>query len=689
MVCLTSYALLLSASAGLLATANNKPDLILKLEVKHQVASRLSNIHISNLDDKGQTEIRKLRITFGSCESRSVQDAHHVVADIDVLPLTRPSRLVWVLPPQLESDGCLSAWDASGVLRGQSERQKVAVSDLKRRARPSPITMDAGNGIDNLGPWFDGVALLENKQPDVVDVETAKSKSVAIVGAGMSGLMTYLVLSQAGLTNISIIESTNRLGGRVRTEYLSGGPFDYSYQEMGPMRFPATFTDWVSNQTVNISDHQLVFSLAAEMNRLNGGDKNLSVDFIPWIQWNSNGLVYKRGFKLNTGLPPTVADIAANSSLDPQLPPDQDLLDLQTNLAPFLTNFTMGLEMAQNMFQAHREWIDHGLGGLGGDVWSEFAFMYNYLNATLNSTYMLSPQVADSFWEQLTSRMYFAASSFRTIDGGLNRLPESFHPHVDNITTLNRKIERITLSENSTKINLHWRDNFTSSTWHSSAHDYAVISAPFTIVRKWRLPPLPATISNAINNLRYMSACKVALEFKTRFWEHYSEPILGGCSTTTDIAGIGEICYPSYNINGTGPATVLASYNAGAWGERWIGISEEEHVQYVLDTFAEIHGDELVREQYTGKYNRKCWLLDEAGGWAHPSVGQHQLYLPEFFKTYNGMIFVGEHTSFTHAWIASALESGIRGAVQLLLELGLVDEAKEAVQKWMARWIRI
>ena len=31
------------------------------------------------------------------------------------------------------------------------------------------------------------------------------------------------------------------------------------------------------------------------------------------------------------------------------------------------------------------------------------------------------------------------------------------------------------------------------------------------------------------------------------------------------------------------------------------------------------------------------------------------------------MIFVGEQTSYTHAWIASALESGIRGGVQLLL----------------------
>jgi hypothetical protein len=53
------------------------------------------------------------------------------------------------------------------------------------------------------------------------------------------------------------------------------------------------------------------------------------------------------------------------------------------------------------------------------------------------------------------------------------------------------------------------------------------------------------------------------------------------------------------------------------------------------------------------------------------------------------MIFVGEHTSYTHGWIASALDSGIRGSVQLMLELGLVDEAKATVEKWMARWIEL
>ena len=39
--------------------------------------------------------------------------------------------------------------------------------------------------------------------------------------------------------------------------------------------------------------------------------------------------------------------------------------------------------------------------------------------------------------------------------------------------------------------------------------------------------------------------------------------------------------------------------------------------------------------------------------------------------------------------VSSALESGIRGSVQLMLELGLVDEAKAITKTFMSRWISI
>jgi monoamine oxidase len=218
--------------------------------------------------------------------------------------------------------------------------------------------MDNSTGIDVLGPWFDGVALLKNKQPGPVDVKAAKAKEVAIVGAGMSGLMSYLVLTQAGMKNIEILEAGQRLGGRVHTEYLSGKAFDYSYQEMGPMRFPYKYKNPETNETMNITDHQLVFQLASEMNRLNHNDKNLSVDFINWVQSNPNGLVYNNGFKLPSGLPPTIAQIKA----DPSLGSPVKALDASTNalsaaLEKYLPGQDLYVELAKNMFKAHRDWI--------------------------------------------------------------------------------------------------------------------------------------------------------------------------------------------------------------------------------------------------------------------------------------------------------------------------------------------
>lgn len=291
---------------------------------------------------------------------------------------------------------------------------------------------------------------------------------------------------------------------------------------------------------------------------------------------------------------------------------------------------------------------ENGLDGLPGDQWSEFAYMVNYLNANLNDTDVVSDgSGSESFWGTWYEGLYFSAAEWRTIDGGLNRLPAAFHPLVDNHTVMGRKIERVAFDADaaSGQVSLQWRDNYTDTTWQSAAYDYAVVAVPFSVLKHWRLPDLgSATMTNAIGNVAYTAACKVALEFGTRFWEHLDAPIYGSCSTATDIPGIGSICYPSYNINGSGPATMLGSYVSGSqWGDRWASATEDEHVQYVLQAMIEIHGD-VAREQFTGKYDRRCWVLDplESASWASPAIGQHQLYLPEYFKTHNN-VWISPH----------------------------------------------
>ncbi|KAI3318755.1 L-amino acid oxidase [Xylariaceae sp. AK1471] len=658
------------------ALASSSPSFPVRLETRSKFNSRLANVHVSI---NGQVD-PPIRYTYGHCLDTGNHHAQNIIGESSS---ASNSRLVWILPESITKGGCISAWDSKGVLVGRGEKIHPAPKRRQLNKRgPYSIAMDNSTGIDTWGPWFDGVKLLKNKNLSEIDVAEAKAKDIAIVGAGMSGLITYLILHQSGLTNIKILEASQRLGGRVHTEYLSGGPFDYSYQEMGPMRFPATKI--FQNETYNITDHQMVFQLAAEMNQFNNYDKNLSVDFIPWIQSNENGFYYHDGIKLDTGLPPTIKQVKANASLSITLPLEKSTKNTQANYNAIISNQTVMREIAVNMHRAQKDFIVSGLDGQGGDVWSEYAYLVNHLGSSLNDTdFVTSGYSASSFWNAMYEGVYFGATTWKTIDGGLNRLPLSFHPLVDNDTSLNTMIERIQWIEDSQKLNLQWRTSYADRVFQNATFDYAILSTPPPQLKKMRLP------SYAIDNLPFSSACKVALEYKTRFWEHFETPIFGG-QTSTDIPGIGSINYPSYCLNCTGPASLLASYNPDDWSETWVGVPEEEHVQYVVDAMAEIHG-EVAHEQWTGKYARRCWRQDkyESGGWTSPTVGQHQLFLPEFFKTYYNMIFIGEHTTYTHAWISSALESGIRGAVQMLLELGLVDEAQDAVDKWMGRWLEV
>ncbi|KAK0664027.1 putative L-amino-acid oxidase [Cercophora samala] len=648
------------ATFGLLAlaAAQDITTLSIRIETRVSLNSRLCNVYVDHV----QPVQSAVDFTYGSCQQRSPSDSHHfITTSTDA----SQDRLVWMLPDDIFSGGCISAWsNTTDELLGRSEEQQLDLDTMGRRRHarlsrrsndPNSILMDNSTGVDVWGPWFDGVEVLKNAECSAIDAAAAKQKSIAIVGAGMSGLMAYLCLTQQGLTSVSLIEGGDRLGGRVQTVYLSGGPFDYSYQEMGPMRVPMTLT--VANQTYNMSDHQLVFQLVEEMNRLNEDDDDLQIGFIDWLEAGGRTLPHGGGSNRvgeidgQKGRPDNQGAVGH---------PGMSVEEIFDRVNKALPCKDFCVEMANNMFTAHRKWLDKGLFDLAGNQWSEFAFTAEYLNNNVNDTHFgYWGKGASSFWDKLCEDLYLNTTTWKTIDGGMSRLPQSFEPLVEGAITMNRRIELVQPSLVQRTVTLQSRDNDTGDI-DSTTHDYVLFA--------------------------------VALEFETRFWEHLDQPIYGSCYVAgPDYPGIGSICYPSYNINGTGSGALLASYISNPeWTEKWIAMNESEHVQYVLDAMVGIHGG-VAQKQYTGKYSRVCGALDplEGASWADPTVGQHQLYLPEYFKTHNNMIFIGEHTSYTHAWIASALESGIRGSVQLLLELGLVDEAKATVEKWMARWIEV
>ena len=644
-------------------------------------AGSLHNIHMEVVD---KTFEGNVRLVYGDCGiEHPNQDYHHDLGSLFIKRDTHPERLVWITPPDTPHLHCLHAF-LDSVLVGRS--LPIAVG--------SESTINKRESLANLadmeGPWFDGVAYMKSKKQDAALVSKAKNSSVAIVGGGMAGLMTSHLLESVGIHNWHVFESSGRIGGRIRTKYLNGSrPDQYQYQEMGPMRFPVSITYADTNETLQIMDHRMVFQLASLLNKMNANNSDLHVNFIPWIQNGPNVPADSGGVRLPDGRIPTAAEVAANSSLvytaaSSNATAAKDAKAAYENYTSIDDRSTVR-EFATNMYKMHRWAVDNGM-----FHWSEAGYLRYALGYNANISDYVAGTTDTPIWGDLYEDVYFGATEWRTIDKGLESLPRAFYPHVATRLTLNRTIDGLIYNETSGKIAVAWRDDlFQMNPPTTKEYDYAVVAAPFSTVRLWSLPRYSSLLSRAILSLNYDPCCKMALMYKTRFWEHLENPILGGCGSV-DIPGVGDVCYPSYNINGTGPGVILASYISGTQARSTAALTDEEHVALIQRAMIQVHGD-IAAEQFTGIYERQCWEFDrhQVGSWANPLVGQQELYLPAYYQTEYKTIFIGEHTSYTHAWIFSALDSAVRGTTQLLLDLGLVDEAKSIVEVWMGRWIKL
>lgn len=134
----------------------------------------------------------ELTVAYGPCEKPTLEIAHHHVGRTHIgdHPLAarhmdwedkRPTKFVWIVPSSVD-EGCLHAFVDNQPV-GTSQRFTVTKRVLKRGATFADVA-------DPMGPWFDGVEYLKQKQPDAVFVSSVKSKKFGILGAGISGLHT-------------------------------------------------------------------------------------------------------------------------------------------------------------------------------------------------------------------------------------------------------------------------------------------------------------------------------------------------------------------------------------------------------------------------------------------------------------------------------------------------------------------
>ncbi|KAF1911923.1 hypothetical protein BDU57DRAFT_523165 [Ampelomyces quisqualis] len=595
-----SSAALSLASGALSSPVTPRSDIIIFTPVS-VTSDSVHNVHLSYADDSFEGEVR---VVYGDCNISSHYAKHHELGSTWVKRSGRPGRLVWVVPKNAMHGGCLHAYSGSELI-GRSAPVSIMHQPKKRE--------EISNVADMSGPWFEGVSYMQSKQNNASFVAVEKSKKIAIVGGGMAGLLTSLLLDSVGIHDYHIIESSQRIGGRIRTRYLAGTtPDQYQYQEMGPMRFPVSTKYADTNETLDIQDHKMVFQLADVLNQLNGNASDLMVKFIPWIQSSPNVPANSNGYRLPNGRIPSAAQLRANSSLSfpSATSPDRQA---QSHAAEEIEEF-IGVtpavlrNISSNIYRAHKEAVEKGLFN-----WSEYAYLRYKLNASADlADFMAGSTINSPIWEYDTA--YFGATTWRTIDKGLESLPRAFMPLVQDRLILGRKITGLRYNNNTGKVAIEWRDDPYTKKPLSEVYDYAVVAVPFSKVRLWSLPKYSSLLSRAINTMNYQQSCKVALHYKTRFWETLSPPIIGGCGST-DIPGIGSVCYPSYKINSSLPGVILGSYSSGTPARSLAALSTEDHVALVQRAMVEVHGD-IAAEQFTGAFDRQCWESDEQQGGA-------------------------------------------------------------------------
>jgi monoamine oxidase len=656
----------------------------------------LANVHLNWIGEPPSL----IESKYASCDGQAIGEeqmiAHFLIQD------QPPQRLVWAVPEDAPSYHCVYVYgrdtsDSTQSLLGKSS--PVSLQNKPKKRSTADTNIPLLKDFDALGTWFDGVASIKDKLEatgGVTSGSSPKNASIAIVGGGISGLATGLMLDSVGVYNWEIIEASDRVGGRFRTKYVAD---TQEWAEMGPMRLPYSVTYKDDNETLLYSDHQLTFQMANILNDMNKNSSQWKIDFIPWIQHSPNELLAQGTRRHPDGRIPTRAEVEADPSLeDAPAITTAEFKNTQDQMDKILKNETTLKSLQKDVWRAHKIAMDQGL-----DDWSEQAMMRHVFKASENVTDEIwTSSDYDVFWDELHhnsnlgldgTKGSLGETKWLCIDGGFNRLSDAFLPHVRDRLTLNRKIrklEPIQDSNGNTRTRLSWYPSISNRTYESKDYDYTIMAAPFTMTRFMDLPKFSSVLDRAISEagVRFKSACKVALLFSERFWEKGDRPIFGGYSKPPSDP-VGALYYPVYGLNESRPGLIM-HYRGGDWSDRFVSFSDEEHVQTVLDSIVSLHGEQ-ARGLYTGDYERLCWLQDEhtATSWCRPDVEQHKLYIPAYHQTEHNTIFIGEHTAPTHAWVSSSLQSSVRGSVQLLLGLGLVDEAKELNQRWMGRWIKL
>jgi len=454
-------------------------------------------------------------------------------------------------------------------------------------------------------------------------LRAAEPTNVIVLGAGLAGLYTAMLLEELGV-QVVLLEASNHVGGRVQTRKIDGTLHELGASDIGVMY--ARVLDMM--QRLNLE--RVPSSI-----RIKPFSYYVRGQLIRPDEWETSDANWTVGDERPIG-PPMMQSHLTNLY--------NPLQGLEDWLTPKYRSFD--IPMAALLTQQ----------GVSEEAIRLFGHTYNGIGMERTSALQLFRDATrtkfgiDAFIKMKEAGQTVAPLS--QIQGGMQRLPEAMAASLKTEVRFGRAAAAI--ERNSTDIEVTCVDG---SRYRG---DFLVTTIPLTAMRQIEFtPPLSPGKAALMSEMRYYSATKFFLRPKTKFWETDGY----GASMWTD-GPLGRV-FAATDANDE--VQSLLVWINGQGSQRIDQYDRDTASQMVLDTLARIrpasNGQVEMMDYYS--WGRTAFV----GGCGHTySAGQVTRFADIIARPEDRIHFAGEHTRRREFGMESAMASAERVVAEILTQ---------------------
>lgn len=440
----------------------------------------------------------------------------------------------------------------------------------------------------------------------------ALSGRVVVVGAGLSGLLTAMLLEERGVA-VTVVEARDRLGGRVLTaDGVAGNP-----ESGGP---------------VIGESYRRVRRIAEHVGVGLGPGPAFERDW--WLYVNETGIPLREW----------------------TTSPANRLSDSERQMLPFLL---MGYYMGQDLpLEGFEDWINPRHAALDIPI-------TDYLRSKGASDEAMrlinvSPNTNDiattsTLWalRDAQRRRDTAGGGILGAEGGNSRLIERMAASIRGSVLTGKPVSAIRSAAEGVEVSCNDGSSIEA--------DYAVVTVPFSVLRGIEVdPPFEGAQKEAVEQLPYTPITKYFLVPKRPFWDEDGLAV----SMWTDT-GL-ERFFPVKDAQGQ--VQNITCWVDGPSAARLDAMTESEQIDHVLGELARIRP---ATRGAVDVAHIVSWGNDPfaRGAYAHYAPGQVTRLKPVMARPWKRIHFAGEHTAVVSPGMEGAMESAERASNEVLERL--------------------